>query len=157
MVAQLKSDTVQAVASCDAMPLKDPLTGEAVEHTVDSLKADSVLPTRLVSLKSSKQEGGGRDTRGGGYYKATDSGYATGMYGGYAVPVIYGEFQTAPTIQTVDGEIQVASSFYEVRGNSLIDTLTTKVEARDVESRASGLAIVAAPIAQRLRRDRLIQ
>jgi hypothetical protein len=30
MVAQLRSSTVQAVASCDATPLKDPLTRETV-------------------------------------------------------------------------------------------------------------------------------
>ena len=156
LVAQLKSSTVQAVASCDAMPLKDPLTREAVERAVASLQADSVLVTHLVALKYSGEEGGGRDTRGGGYYKATGSGYATGIYSGYTVPVIYGEFQTAPTIETVNGEAQVASSFYEARGKTLLYTLTTKVKARDLESQASGRAILAAPIAERLRRDGLV-
>jgi hypothetical protein len=33
-------------------------------------------------------------------YKATDAGYATGYYGVYGVPVVYGEFQTASSITT---------------------------------------------------------
>jgi hypothetical protein len=163
LVAQLKSSIVQAVASCDAMSLKDPLTRETVERAVESLQADSVLATSLVALKFGAQEGGGRDTRGAGYYKATGSGYESGLYGGYYggygaydVPVVYGEYQTAPSIKTVTGEAQVSTRLYEARGKTLVYQLSTKVKARDLESRASGLAILTAPIADRLRREGLI-
>jgi hypothetical protein len=64
-----------------------------------------MLATHLVTLKIIKQEGGGSETRGGGYFIATGSGYGTGVYG-YTVPVIYGTYETAPTIETVDGEAE---------------------------------------------------
>ena len=55
-------------------------------------------------------------------YKATDAGYATGYYGVYGVPVIYGEFATAAAITTVQDEVRVSSRFYETRDKTLIYT-----------------------------------
>ena len=165
LAAHLKSSAVQAVASCDAISLQEPITRETVERAVVKLQADSVLASSLVSMKFSAQEGGGRDTRGAGYYKATDSPGPISVsygpyYGGYGVGesnVIYGEYQTVAASQSVTGEVQVSTRLYEAGGRTLVYTLTTTIKARELESQASGLAILSAPIADRLRRDGLIR
>ena len=166
-VTHIRSKTVQAVASCDSMSLKEPLTRETIEHTVAKLGADSVLATSLVAVKYSEQEGGGSSTRGAGYYKAADSGpvavvtggYYGGYYGGYGVSdanVIYGAYETAPPLTSITGQAHVSTHLYEASGKTLVYSLDTKVRAHDLESHASGLAIVGAAIADRLRRDGLI-
>jgi hypothetical protein len=167
MVAHVRSETVQAVASCDSMSLKEPLTRETIERTVATLGADSVLATSLVAVKYSEQEGGGSSTRGAGYYKAAASGpvavvtgpYYGGYYGGYGVSdanVIYGSYQTAEPLTSITGEAHVSTHLYEAAGKTLVYSLDTKIKAHDLESHASGLAIVGAAVADRLRRDGLI-
>lgn len=152
---ELESESTKAIASCDAVTQKDPLTRESIDLAIASQKADAVLATLLVSKKWDVEEGGDRDTRGGAYYKATDSGYATGYYGTYGVPVVYGEFQTASAITTMKGEVRITSKLYETRGATLVYTLDTL--ARDIESRDAGLGAITAPIAERLRKDGLIR
>ena len=166
-VAHLRSETVQAVASCDSMSLKEPLTRETIERAVAKLGADSVLATSLVAVKYSEQEGGGSSTRGAGYYKAADSGPVAvvtgpyyGYYGGYGVSdanVIYGAYQTAEPLTAITGQAHVSTRLYETGGKTLVYSLDTKIKAHDLESHASGLAIVGAAIADRLRRDGLIR
>lgn len=155
MASQMKSETVQAIPSCNAVKSKEPLTLESIEDAVATQRADAVLSTSLVSREFNAKDGGSRDTRGGAYYKATDSGFATGYYGVYGVPVIYGEFQTAASLTTVQGAAHIASKFYETRGKTVVYTLDTVV--RDVESRDAGLHDAAAAIANRLRKDGLIR
>jgi hypothetical protein len=155
LASQIRSDSVKAIASCDAVTKKDPLTRESIEHAVAAQQADAVLATTLVSRDWGAEEGRGRDSRGGGTYKATDSGYATGYYGAYGVPVVYGEFQTAPSIITLKGEVRVESKLFETRNATLVYTMETI--ARDLESRDAGLAAITEPIADRLRRDGLIR
>lgn len=91
-----------------------------------------MLATHLVTLKTAKQEDDRSETRGGGYYIATGSGSGTGVHG-YTVPVICGTYETAPTIETANGEVEVASGLDEARGKTLLYTLTNKVTPRDVE------------------------
>ena len=155
MASQLKSESVQAIPSCNAVKQKNPLTLESIEQAVATVQADSVLATSLVSRDYEAKEGGSRDTRGSAMYKATDAGYATGYYGVYGVPVIYGEFETAAAITTAEGEVRVSSRFYETRDKTLIYTLDTKV--RNIESTDAALHDVAAAIAKQLRRDGLTQ
>jgi hypothetical protein len=150
MQTQLRTESVKAIRSCDAVTQKNPLTLESIEQAVASVQADAVLATSLVSSEYEAKEGGGRDTRGSAMYKATDAGFATGYYGVYGIPVIYGEFATAPAITTVQGEVHVTSRFYETRDKTLIYTVDTR--ARNLESRDAGLYDVAAAIAHQLRR-----
>ncbi len=150
MQTQLKSDSVQAIRSCDVVNRKNPLTLESIEQAVASVQADAVLATSLVSSAYGAKEGDSMDTRGTSMYKATDAGFATGYYGAYGVPVIYGEFETAPPIETVQGEVHVTSRFYETRDKTLLYTLDTQV--RNIESRDAGFYDVAAAIAGQLRR-----
>ena len=114
-----------------------------------------MLATSLVDKAWGVEEGGSRETRGDAYYKATDMGYATGYYGVYGVPVIYGEFQTAPTLTTMQGAVHVTSKLFETRGATVVYTMDTV--ARDLEARDSGLATLTEPMAERLRRDGLIK
>lgn len=153
MASQLKSESAQAIRSCDAVTKKNPLTLESIEQAVASVQADAVLATSLVSREYEAKEGGSRDTRGSAMYKATDAGYATGYYGVYGVPVIYGEFETAAAITTAQGDVRVSSRFYETRNKTLIYTLDT--HARNLESTDAALHDVAAAIAEQLRRDGL--
>lgn len=150
MASQLRSEAVKAIRSCDAVTKKDPLTLESIEQAVASVQADAVLATSLVSREYEAKEGGSRDTRGSAMYKATDAGYATGYYGVYGVPVIYGEFETAAAITTLQDEVRVSSRFYETRDKTLIYTMDT--HARNLESTDIALSDIAAAIANQLRR-----
>jgi hypothetical protein len=150
MASQLKSESVKAIRSCDAVTKKEPLTLESIEQAVASVQADAVLATSLVSREYEAKEGGSRDTRGSAMYKATDAGYATGYYGVYGVPVIYGEFETAAAITTLEDEVRVSSRFYETRDKALLYTLDTNT--RNLESTDVALSDIAAAIANQLRR-----
>ena len=149
MASQLRSESVTAIRSCDAVTKKDPLTLESIEQAVASVQADAVLATNLVSRDYEVKEGGSRDTRGSAMYKATDSGYAPGYYGVYGVPVVYGEFATAAAFTTVEDEVRVSSRFYATRDKTLIYTLDT--HARNLESTDVALSDIAAAIANQLR------
>jgi len=155
LAAGLRSAYTTVITSCDAMPLREKLTRESVEVAVAAQKADAVVATSLIDKKWELETGGSMDTRGGGMYKATDAGYATGYYGVYGVPVVYGEFQTAASITTLKGQIQVTTKVYETEGPSLVyEAVTT---AKDLESTDQGLVTLADGIAGRLRRDGLVR
>jgi len=153
MASQLKSESVQAIRSCDAVKEKNPLTLESIEQAVAAARADAVLATSLVSRAMESKEGGSRDTRGNAAYKATDAGFATGYYGVYGVPVIYGEFATAPAFTIAQGEARVSSRFYQTRDKALIYTLDTR--ATKLESTDAALHDIAAAVADKLRREGL--
>lgn len=150
-----ESTTTLGIASCSVVTQKTPLTRESIEQAVVAEKADAVLATLLVSREWKEQEGGSRDTRGGGYYKATGMGFDMGYYGLYGVPVVYGEFETAPSAIVMQGEVNLASRFYATQGPTLIYTLNTT--ARDLESSDSGTSLITAAIAERLHREGLIR
>lgn len=160
LASRIKSATVQAVASCDAMSLSEPLTRETITAAVAKLQPDVVVSTSLVSMKLANQEGGGRDTRGAGYYKATGAGFETGYYGGYGIDdtyVIYGEYQTAPSIMTTSGQFHLTTKLYETATQKPVYVMSTEVKAKDLGSRDAVLAMITAPIAAKLRRDGLIR
>jgi hypothetical protein len=150
MASQLKSESVKAIRSCDAVTKKDPLTLESIEQAVASVKADAVLATNLVSKEFEAKEGGSRDTRGSAMYKATDAGYASGYYGVYGIPVVYGEFDTAAASTTLQDDVRVSSRFYETNGKTLLYTLDTRT--RVLETTDVALSETAAAIAKELRR-----
>ena len=150
MASRLKSETVTAIRSCDAVTKKQPLTLESIEQAVASVQADAVLATLLVSRGHETKEGGSRDTRGSAMYKATDAGFAPGYYGVYGVPVVYGEFETAAAITTLQNEVRVASRLYDTRDKSLIYTVDTR--AGKLESTDVAFSEIAAAIADELRR-----
>jgi hypothetical protein len=153
MASRLKSESVQAIRSCDAVKEKTPLTLESIEQAVAAAQADAVLATSLVSRAIEAQEGGSRDTRGNASYKATGAGYATGYYGVYGVPVIYGEFVAAPAFSVAEGEGEVSSTFYQTRDKALVYTVHT--QARKLESTDAALQEIAAAIAGKLRKEGL--
>jgi len=155
LVSQISSQSTTAIASCDAVTKKNPLTRESIELAVASQQADAVVATILVSKTLGEQEGGSRDTRGGAYYKATDVGYATGYYGVYGVPVVYGDFETTPSITTIKGQIHVTTKVYETNGPTLVCTLDTK--AKVLESSDVTLSAITSGIADQLRRDKLVR
>jgi len=155
LASRIMSASVKAIASCDVVKAKNPLTRESIEEAVASQQADAVVATTLVSVDYGAKEGAGRDDRGGGMYKATDAGYATGYYGVYGVPVVYGEFQTASSITTVKGTARVTTKVWETKGPTHIYTMETTVG--NLESRDTALAAITGPIADRLRRDGLIR
>jgi hypothetical protein len=149
MASQLKSESVKGIRSCDAVTKKEPLTIESIEQAVASVQADAVLTTNLVSKEFEAKEGGSRDTRGSAMYKATDAGFATGYYGVYGIPVIYGGFATAAATTTLQDDVRVSSRFYETSGKTLLYTLDT--HARVLETTDVALSEVAAAIANQLR------
>ena len=155
MASRLKSESVQAIRSCDAVKEKTPLTVESIEQAVVAAQADAVLATSLVSRAVESKEGGSRDTRGNASYKATDAGYATGYgyYGVYGVPVIYGEFVAAPAFSIAEGEAQVSSTLYQTKDRAPVFKLQT--HARKLESTDAALQEIAAAIADKLRKEGL--
>jgi len=156
LASRIQSDKTDAIRSCDAVADKyAPLTRESIDQAVAAQQADAVVATILVARQAGAKSGGDRDTRGGAYYKATDSGWATGYYGAYGVPVLYGEFQTAPSITTVKGDVKVETKVYATHGATLVYTLQTS--AKDLESRDEAFAVITTPIADRLHREGLVR
>ncbi len=155
MRAEMKETSAVGIPSCDGMKSTEELSREAIERLIKEFNADAVLATSLVSASSEGREGGTLETQGDAYYKATGYGYWHPYYGVYGVPVVYGEFKTAPPITTVEGEIEIDSKLYETANAKLVYEMTTK--ARDLESRATGLAEVTEPIVARMKRDGLIR
>lgn len=155
LASRIRSATTVAIASCDVVTEKNPLTRESIEAAVASTQADAVVATILVSRDWSLKQGGSRDTRGSAQYKATDAGWATGYYGIYGVPVIYGDFATAPPATTANGQVEVETKVFATRGPALVYTIDTK--AKGLESSDTSLAIVTTPIAEKLRREGLIR
>jgi hypothetical protein len=155
MASRLKSESVVAIRSCDAVKEKTPLTLESIEQAVAAAQADAVLATSLVSRAVESKEGGSRDTRGNASYKATGSGYATGYYGYgvYGVPVIYGEFVAAPAFSVAEGEGEVSSTLYQTRDKAPVYTLQT--HASKLESTDAALQEIAAAIAGKLHKEGL--
>lgn len=157
LASSMKSEATEAIASCDVMDYKTPISREGIEQVVTEYRIDAVLATSLVGSQLSAGEGGSRDTRGSGEYKAIDSGweYYGGYYGVYGVPVVYGEFVTTPSIFTMQGEVEVVSRLYETQAATLVHEVKTK--AKDLESRADALSKITPPIAKDLRRKRMIR
>jgi hypothetical protein len=155
LAGRLKNGTTAAWASCDVVTKKDPLTRESIDAAVAAKQADAVLATSLVSRDWELKQGGTRDTRGGGMYKATDAGWATGYYGAYGVPVVYGEFKTAPSVMSMQGEIQVTSRMFETKAAKLVYTMDTTVRA--IESRDQAAHELTMAISERLFKDGLIR
>jgi hypothetical protein len=161
LASQIKGGGTQALVSCNAMPQDVPLTRENIERVVASLQADAVLATKLIAAKVGSGESGSMDTRGGGYYKATDYGFGydygyAGGFGGYGMPVVYAEFQTAPSLSSLTGSVHLSSNLYETKNASLVYRMDTEASSKNLESTSDAILTVAAPIADRLRRDNLI-
>jgi hypothetical protein len=158
MATQIRATGAEAKASCNLMRTSDPVTRESIEAVVAEYGADAVLTTVLVQADLGVQAGGDRETRGGGYYKPTDIGYAGyyyGGYGAYGVPVVYGDFRTAPVITTLDGEVSILSMLYATSDATLVYQL--KTTASDLRSRDNSLATITPPIAERLQQDGLLR
>ncbi len=155
MRIEMKETSAVGIPSCDGMKSTEELSREGIERLIRDFNADAVLATSLVSASAEAQEGGTLETQGDAYYKATGYGYWHPYYGPYGVPVVYGEFKTAPPITTVEGEIEIDSRLYQTSDAKMVYEMTTT--ARDLESRATGLAEVTAPIVERLKRDGLIR
>ena len=157
LAARLNGDKTKAVSTCDALTEKelDPLTLESIQGAVEWLKADAVVSTSLVARAWESQEGGGRDTRGTANYKATDSGFTTGYYGLYGVPVIYGEFTATPEVTTLEGTAHVTTKVYATQGPTVVYTLDTKAQSSDFRERS--LQTVTEAMARQLGRDGLIK
>ncbi len=165
MTNQLRQ-SIDAKSSCLYMKTTEPLTRENIERVIGEYQPDAVLTTSLVQSAVGAIEGGSRDTRGSGRYKATGRGYDdfgygpydgygyNGGYGPWGVPVVYVEFQTTPVVTSLEGEVTILSMLYEVENASLVYELTTR--AKNLSSRDNALATITAPIAERLRRDGLV-
>jgi len=149
LASKLKSANTVAFVSCDVMPLRTELTREAVEAAVAAQNADAVLATSLISKEWEVQEGGTRDTRGHGVYKAVDSYY--GVYG----TVVAADFHAAAPLTSVQGDAHVTSKLWETRGATVVYTVDTKV--KNIETRDEGLVAVTEPIGKKLRREGLIR
>lgn len=155
LAARIRSDATVAMTSCASVTQREPLTRESIEEAVRTQQADAVVATILVSKEWQIKKGGDMDTRGGGTYKAVDSGWATGYYGVYGAPVIYAEFQTAPSVTTIKGDVEITSRVYATRDASLVYTLDTV--GKNLEGKAAALDALTTPIAERLRKEGLIR
>ena len=157
LAARIRSEHTVAVTSCSSVTKRDPLTRESIEEAVKAQQADAVVATILVSKEWHMKKGGDMDTRGGGAYKAVDSGWADyyGYYGVYGVPVVYAEFKTAPSVMTLKTDAQVRTNVWSTRDAKLVYTMDTVVNG--FEGRTQGLDAATTPIADRLRSTNLIR
>jgi len=150
--SQLKSPSTTVISSCDQMSATEPLTRENVERAAAAARADAVLATRLVSMKTGYGEGNGDDTRGDSRYKTTDF-----AYGAYGMPVAYMEFQTAQPLTSVTSSLHVVTRLYQTQGAALVYTIDTETKAREIDSTEATLMTITAPTADRLRGAGLIR
>lgn len=157
MVTELRGTGSKVISSCNTLSHSEPLTRENIERVIAEHGVDAVLATRLVDFRGRAQEGGTMETRGDAYYKPTDVGYAYGYgyFGAYGMPVVYGDFETAPSLLNVTGEVTVLTQVFETGGATLIYQVNT--QARGLDSRLEALAEVSSSVGQRLRRDGLIR
>jgi hypothetical protein len=155
LVRDLRSENVQAEASCSYMTKEEPFNRDAIIKLVKERHYDAVVATSLVSSAVHSREGGTYDTRSTGSYKYVASGWDTGFYGAYGMPVDFYEFKTLPSIENLNGQAHVLTKLFETHGASLVYTIDTK--ARDIESSQLGLAMITPAIAERLQRDGLLR
>jgi len=157
LAARLQSESTVAMTSCASVTKRDPLTRESIEEAVKAKQADAVIATVLVSKDWHMKQGGDRDTRGGGTYKAVDSGWGDfyGVYGVYGVPVVYAEFQTAPSVTTLKTDVEIRTMIYATSSASLVYALDTR--AKNLEGRVEGLDALTTPIAEHLRKAGLVR
>ena len=149
LATRIKSESTFAVASCDVVAQKNPLTRESIEGAVASQNADAVIATSLISKAWSVNEGNGNDTRADGFYKATDAYY------GYYGTVVAADFQTSESVTTLKGQAHITSKVYETHGATVVYTIDTSV--KNVESGDAGLIEITIPIGKRMRKDGLIR
>ncbi len=146
----------QAKSSCASMKPDEPLTRENIERLVREQGADAVLVTKLIASQSSAKEGGSRDTRGSAQYKATGIGFDEGYWGGYGygLPVVYAEFQTAPSILSLKRTVVIGSALFETSTAKPVYQLQTT--AKNQQSRDEVLGEISPEIAGQLRSAGLI-
>jgi hypothetical protein len=152
LASQLRSAATTVFSSCDLMNSAEPLTRENLERVIAQVHADAVLATRLVSAKNSHGQGNSTDMRGDSRYKAIDNGY--GVYG---MPVTYAEFQTAQPLQSITNSIHIVTNLYSTSTASLVYSIDTKTKSQEIGSTQATLYAIAAPTAQRLRREGLVR
>jgi hypothetical protein len=155
LVRDLRSENVPAEASCSYMTKEDPLNRDAIVRLVEAQHYDAVVATSLVSAAWKSKEGGTYDTRSTGSYKYVASGWDTGFYGLYGMPVDFYEFKTLPSITNARGQVHVLTKVFDTRDARLIYSIDIK--ARDIESSQLGLAMITPAIAEQLQRDRLVR
>lgn len=149
LAQRIKSEGTVAMASCDVVEQKNPLTRESIEAAVAAQNADAVIATSLISKDWDVKQGNTYDSRGSAQYKATDAYY--GLYG----TVVAADFQTSSPVSMLNGGAHIVSKFYETQGKSVIYTLETSV--KNVSSQEAGLIEITLPIGKRLRKDGLIR
>jgi len=150
LATKMRSETVNATTSCSLMKGDVQLSRESIERVIQSLGADGVVATRLVTSAGSLKEGGTMDTRGSALYKASDTGY-----GYYGMPVVYGEFAASRPIIELESSFEVMTQVYETGGASPVYSLKTAGKSRDAINIVR--EDISWAIAERLRRDGLIQ
>jgi len=154
LTPHLRDGGAEATSSCSNMKADELLSPESIKRVVATLGVDGVLVSRLVASSGKVKEGGTRDTRGAGQYKAIGTGYETGYWGGYGMPVIYAEFQNTPSIFSIERTAVLTTQLYETSGATLVYSLETKVKGRG--SRGEALSEISPAIAGRLRKAGLI-
>jgi hypothetical protein len=152
--SQLVSASTTVISSCDQMKANEPLNRENVERVVASVQADAVLATSLISSAYGHGQGSTNDMRGDSVYKVDDFNFA---YGAYGMPVATLDFQTAPPLTSITSSLNVVTKFYDTRGAKLVYTIDTVTKSQEIDSTADTLMTIAAPTADRLRRDGLIR
>jgi hypothetical protein len=149
LASRLKSESTVAMASCDVVAEKNPLTRESIEGAVKAQNADAVIATSLISKDWDVKQGNTYDTRGSAQYKATDAYY------GYYGTVVAADFQASAPLTTLNGQAHIVSKVYETQGATVVYTIDTKVT--NVASTEAGLIEITLPIGKRLRKDGLIR
>jgi hypothetical protein len=155
LAEQIRHKTTVGIPSCDVVSPLKPLTQAGIEQAVAAQQADAVLATILVSRKEGEVVGGDRDTRGGDYFKAEGEAFASGYFGVYGVPVVYGEFEDLPPLDTIEGQVHLVTRVYDTQGPKLVRTVNTV--AKHLESSDQAAAEIAERLADQLRREGVVR
>lgn len=152
---QMQGASTTVIQSCDVITPLKPLSQAGIEQAVAAQQADAVVATILVSVQEGEIEGGDRDTRGGDYFKAEGAGLAPGFWGLYGVPVVYGQFDDLPPVDTVQGTVDVETRVYDTSTKALVRSVKSKV--KHVDSTDQGTAAITEEIAKQLRREGVVR
>jgi hypothetical protein len=152
LVSQFSGSSTLPIASCNTMMPKDPLTRANIERVVAAQHADAVLTSAVVTLQVGSQPGYTIP-----YYQVVGQGYVTGPMGEYGVPVAFVQLESTQSIPQITGDIHILTKLFDTNDASLVYTVDMRAKSDDVQSSSVAIETMTGLIADRLRRDGVIQ
>ena len=152
MASQFTGSSTEALVSCNTMMPKDALTRANIDRVVAAQHADAVLTSAVVTLQVGSQPGYTIP-----YYQVVGQGYVTGPMGEYGVPVAFVQLESTQSIPQITGDIHILTKLFDTHDARLVYTVDMRAKSSDIQSDSVAIETMTGLIADRLRRDGVIQ